>query len=177
MLNFFLKDLNVLHEQNVDAYFLNHFSFFENIRNMNILVLDSIDNLNERFSSKNLRRIDTCAIMQTTGDGNCLWNCVSNSLFGNENYSILFRLFTFYTMFKHSVYFQRTCLTETRELKFYMQESLSLGVWGRDIHVLALSILLNRTFCAVFYSDIIKSNAQIVLSRYTVRKVIQISAI
>ena len=80
----------------------------------------------------------------TTGQGNCLWNAVSLTVFGTETEMLFLRLATFYSFVIHNDYFLRVCRTERESLDFYKREALTEGVWGRDIHVLALSLVLQR---------------------------------
>ena len=119
--------------------------FFNDIRNRQRIDLQSFNNTNFLFSSKKLKRIDTYAIMKTSADGNCLWNAISNALFGNENYMPLLRLFTYFCFLKYYSYFLNVCRYETHCIDFYIREVLTLGAWGRDIHVLALSLVLKRS--------------------------------
>ena len=92
-----------------------------------------------------MRRINAnYAIMRTSADGNCLWNSISNALFGHENFMIFLRLFTYFSFFKYHNYFVNICRNETECLDFYIREALTLGEWGRDINFLALSIILSR---------------------------------
>ena len=128
----------------LNQYFENHVVSLNLIRTTERLSINELPDAYDRYQSRNLRRINNYSLMTTTGDGNCLWNAVSNAIFGNESYMKILRLFTFYVFINHQEYFNRMCNFENNTLDFYMRESLGLGVWGRDIHILGFSLVLQR---------------------------------
>jgi hypothetical protein len=65
-------------------------------------------------------------------------------------------------MVKHKSFFDSLVQRDehVNNCNFYIEESLKLGVWGRDIHIFALSIALRRSINV--YNHIGKSNVELV---------------
>ena len=85
-------------------------------------------------------------LMPTTGNGNRLWNAISNSIYGNEDNMKMLRLCTYNTFNDNPSYFAVICEKYKQPCKFKVckRECINLDSSGRDIHILGLSILLRR---------------------------------
>ena len=106
----------------INIYLHNYANIYDLIRSTERLSVTDLNDAPERFHSHNLRRIHNYCLMTTTGDGNCLWNAVSNALFGDENFTKMLRLFTFYSFINNQQYFHNICVFETNRLDFYIRE-------------------------------------------------------
>ena len=88
--------------------------------------------------------------VKTTGDGNCLFNALSITLCGSESMSRLLRVLCAYGLYKYKQVILeafRHAYPNRDPIQYYItafNESIPLGAWGSDHHLLALSFLLNR---------------------------------
>ena len=89
----------------------------------------------------------------TTGDGNCMYNALSLAVCGTEHLSVVIRLLTTYALVKHRtamiealshIYFSGNHEQRVQMLIETMHKAIHLGVWGTDLHLFSLSLLLNR---------------------------------
>jgi hypothetical protein len=72
-------------------------------------------------------------IINTTGNGNCLYNAISIALKGAESLCNLLRLLTVYSLLNEYQYFGKLAETcETQTLLFYIHEAAKNHHWGRD---------------------------------------------
>ncbi len=80
-------------------------------------------------------------------DGNCLYNSISLLLSGTQNKMKILKLITAFTIIKHKNFFDSIVQSDlhVENCNFFIEEALKLGVWGRDIHIFALSIALKRS--------------------------------
>ena len=99
----------------------------------------------------------------TTGDGNCVWNSIALSLYGNEKFTNLLKLLTLQTLISQSNYFKSVirydlssrslpCTENAIETNFanLVFKARKWREWGDEFHLLALSIALQRdiyTYC------------------------------
>jgi hypothetical protein len=95
-------------------------------------------------------------------DGTCLYNSVSLVLLGSQHFMKILKLITAHTMVKHKSFFDALVQRDlhVNNCNFYIEESLQSGVWGRDMHIFALSIVLRRSIN--FYNHIGKSNEELI---------------
>ncbi len=87
-----------------------------------------------------------CVIVNTTGDGNCLFNACSLSLFGNERMAMDIRLCTVFILFEYHNYFKNFLRELNPNVSFeqIIIDTATNGEWAREIHLCALSILCYR---------------------------------
>ena len=144
-MHFFANNFPILNYAQISEFFQTQIEFFNEIRSKERITLETKDVVDKLNHSKKLKKINkNYYIIKTSKDGNCLWNAICNALFGNENYMVMLRLFTFFCFLKYKEYFNNICKYEQHCLDYYIRESLTLGAWGRDIHFLALSIVVKR---------------------------------
>jgi len=109
-------------------------------------VLDS----NNQFTHNLLH--DKFKTIDVKGDGNCLWNCVSIAVSSNYSTMETLRVLTANILLNNESYF-REYLSDQRKKYGYNHEltfdqlvdaSTELQVWGDELHILALSMALER---------------------------------
>ena len=89
--------------------------------------------------------------VRTTGNGDCLWNGISNCLCGSERYTYSLRLLTAYGLIKFKErMFAQLCvqyLGDTAGADRRWSDSLRIAItptaWGTDFHVYVISVVLN----------------------------------
>lgn len=92
------------------------------------------------------------ACVHIKGDGNCLWNSISFSLFGDYSFMESLRLLTASTLVEYKTEFtehlnnQKVKYGYNHDLTFeeLITAATELSVWGDEYHILALSIALQR---------------------------------
>jgi hypothetical protein len=111
-------------------------------------------------------QLDTCASnrchplllqilkpIRTTGDGNCMYNALSLTLTGTEQFSHLIRLLCAYALVKYKEIMMSALAdafpsnTQASHEEMYhraLLEALQIGVWGTDSQLFPLSLLMNR---------------------------------
>ena len=106
----------------------------------------------------------------TTGDGNCLWNSVSISMFGNERMKLTLRFLTVYIMWEYKEYFLEVIRNDTirdgnPNDSFHKQLRIARNdrEWGNEFHLLALSIVLQRNIFS--YSSFSSENGRWFVSK------------
>jgi phage anti-repressor protein len=84
--------------------------------------------------------------IQTTGDGNCLYNAFSILLFENENKWHIIKSCMLYQMFKHKEFFQEimNSLHYNENVDIAIQRAARSREYGNEINILALAILFQR---------------------------------
>ena len=91
--------------------------------------------------------------VRTTGEGNCMYNALSLTLTGTEQFSDLIRLLCAYTLVKYKDTMISAFAdafpsnTEASHEQMYhrtLVETLQVGVWGTDSQLFPLSLLMNR---------------------------------
>ena len=84
--------------------------------------------------------------LKTTGNGNCLYNAVSQILFGTENYQKHIRLLVAVIILSHRTLFEQYISKTHREQRYedYVLSALSDTAWASDIHIHAITICLRR---------------------------------
>ena len=91
--------------------------------------------------------------VQTTGDGNCMYNALSLTLTGTEHYAHLIRLLCAYALVKYKdtiiSAFADAFPTHTQSHHVQMYEAALLEavqayVWGTDYQLFPFSLLMNR---------------------------------
>ena len=89
----------------------------------------------------------------TSPDDNCMYNALSTTVCGSEQLTVLFRLLVAYAVIKY-----RDVLIDALQDAFPLQpreshvlkcntlivEAITIGAWGSDYHMFALSFLLDR---------------------------------
>ena len=97
--------------------------------------------------------------VRTTGDGNCMYNALSLTLTGTEQFSDLIRLLCAYALVKYKDTMISAFAdafpsnTEASHEQMYHRTSLQVGVWGTDSQLFPLSLLMNRPIfhCNTFF--------------------------
>ena len=91
--------------------------------------------------------------VRTTGDGNCMYNALSLTLTGTEQFSRLIRLLCAYALVKYkdtmmSAFADAFASNRQASLELMydraLAEALQVGVWGTDSQFFPLSLLMNR---------------------------------
>ena len=84
------------------------------------------------------------------------------SVFGSQKYMNILNLITAYTIVKLKSFFGSLVQRDlhVNNCNFYIEETLKLGVWGRDIHIFAFSIAMRRSINV--YNHIGKSNKELI---------------
>jgi hypothetical protein len=91
--------------------------------------------------------------IRTTGDGNCMYNALSLTLTGTEQFSHLIRLLCAYALVKYKEVMISALAdafpsnTQASHEEMYhraLLEALQVGVWGTDSQLFPLSLLMNR---------------------------------
>ncbi len=82
--------------------------------------------------------------VKTTGDGSCLYNAVSISLFGNEKFSQKLRVASIYTILKHQEYFTEILQKTGGCTLPALVEQIASFQWGDDVVAIALSMIIKR---------------------------------
>ena len=109
--------------------------------------------------------LQTFKPIATTGDGNCMYHGLSLALCGTENLSVVIRLLTAYALIKHrtvmmeilaDIYFSGNHQQHVQMFTNTLHKAIHLGIWGTDLHLLPLSLLLNRPIFTYtsFYSTL-----------------------
>lgn len=130
--------------------------FYENV----LLLLNSLrimkfENLSPSFQARRILRNEydetfkkNFSIIFTTPNGNCLYNAISTCLIGDESLSTILRLLVVYAFKKNYSFFHNIVTQfEAYSLNFYASEAAREFTWGRDIHLYALSLVLERPIC------------------------------
>ncbi|CAF1020572.1 unnamed protein product [Brachionus calyciflorus] len=84
--------------------------------------------------------------LQTTGDGNCLYNSLSLALFGNESYSKNIKLCMVFIILEYEEYF-RNLVQSFQYAEGYEKTVVAcstLGIFGNEFNMVALSLLFLR---------------------------------
>ena len=114
--------------------------------------------------------LQTFKPIRTTGDGNCMYNALSLAFCGTEYLSIIIRLLTTYALVKHRtamidalshIYFNGNHEQHIQALTDTMHKAIHLGVWGTDLHLFSLSLLLNRPIFSYNTFYIIRQSVRI----------------
>jgi len=119
----------------------------------NMYIFDQkIHNIDETSDCMHHTFSQEFACVRIKGDGNCLWNSISFSLFGDYSYMESLRLLTAHTLLKYKSQFEKHLSIQKN--KFGYNHDLSfeqlvlaateLSVWGDEYHILALSLALKR---------------------------------
>ena len=87
----------------------------------------------------------------TTGNGDCLWNGISNCLCGSERYTYSLRLLTAYDLIKFKermvaqlcVQYLGDTAGADRRWSDLLRIAITPTAWGTDFHVYVISVVLN----------------------------------
>lgn len=88
--------------------------------------------------------------VESSADGNCLYNSISLILFEHENYFFIVKACSLYIIFEYKQYFNYLLNSFGYEISVeeFIQNSFRKNEWGNDLNILSISILLNKTiFC------------------------------
>ena len=98
--------------------------------------------------------LETLKPVVTRGDGNCMYNALSLVLSSSQELHALIRLLCVYALLKHKSVIIEALNDSYRQersrpniLRMYTQalrEAVTLGAWGSDHHLFALSLVLGR---------------------------------
>ena len=85
-------------------------------------------------------------VVETTADGNCLYNAISISVFGHECHSGYIKMLTAFIIIENPDYFNKALsyLNPNLQLSKLIEDTVKHKIWGREIHYIALSILFSR---------------------------------
>ena len=150
-----LKNSDEVNVRKIIQFFLSH---IKDIREncLNIETLFTFDremhDLDPTTEFKHEKLEDKLKAVEVRGDGNCLWNSISVALFGDYSMMESLRLLTASTLLDNENQFsdylreQRKKYGYNHELGFegLVSASTELQVWGDEIHILALSLALER---------------------------------
>jgi hypothetical protein len=100
------------------------------------------NNLTNYLYERHGDKISNLVVLDTLGDGNCFYNAVSLSLFGNQTNSTLLRLANTFIFLEYENFIRR--LIENISFERLVEMTASDKAWQREIHIIALSILCNR---------------------------------
>ena len=88
--------------------------------------------------------------IKTTPDGNCLYNAISIILIGDESFYLVLKVCSIFLMLKYDKFFRNLF----KKLKYsrtfiafenLIESSIREDEWGREINIVSLAILVNRT--------------------------------
>ena len=97
--------------------------------------------------------LQTFKPIATTGDGNRMYHALSLTLCGTEHLSVIISLLTAHAVIKHRtamidalshIYFSGNNEQHVQMLTDTVHKAIHVGVWGTDLHLFPLSLLLNR---------------------------------
>ena len=89
----------------------------------------------------------------TTGDGNCMYSALSVAFCGTERLSVVIRLITVYALIKYRtamidalshIHFSGNNEQHVQMLTDTMHKAIHPCVWGTNLYLFSLSLLLNR---------------------------------
>ncbi len=101
------------------------------------------DEENHHFVST---KLVNCMVVQTLGDGNCLYNSISMSIFGNNSMSLNIKLASVFILLEYDQYFKQI-LNKTGAPYTYeklVQNTARMDIWGNQFIRTAISIIFNR---------------------------------
>ena len=150
-----LKDSDFSDVRPVLEFFKNHLKEVRTLclRKKDLFLFDPVNHDLDRmnyFRHDNL--IDKLMVIEVMGDGNCLWNSISVSLFGDYSMMESLRLLTASTLLENEKRFSDYLKEQQRkygyshELGFdgLVGAATELQVWGDELHIMALSLALER---------------------------------
>ncbi|RNA05851.1 Chromo domain [Brachionus plicatilis] len=84
--------------------------------------------------------------LRTTGDGNCLYNAISLSIFGNEDWSLDIKLCMIFILIENENYFRDLIKKFRYEESFerLVEDSATIDEYGTEFNIMALSLLFLR---------------------------------
>ena len=146
--------------QNVAAQFNSIRSALELIVNeLNLLPLpyaNAFSNIRQDMCASNQCHpllLEILKPVQTTGDGNCMYNALSLSMTGTEHFTHLIRLLCAYALVKYKdtmisafsdAFPSNTRTAHEQMYERSLVEALQIDVWGTDYQLFPLSLLMNR---------------------------------
>ena len=100
----------------------------------------------ELASKRNLR------IVEMNADGNCLFNAISHQIYGTQDFHQLVREKCMEYILAQKAYFQ-AFITDEETIEQYCHRKSTLGVWGDDVEIQALSEIYDRSIEIMAYSS------------------------
>jgi hypothetical protein len=86
-----------------------------------------------------------CAVIKTTGDGDCLFHAISLSIFGNEERTDDIKICTVFILLEYQKFFTSFLAADYGcSFERLVRKTATKSVWGSSIHLSALSILCLR---------------------------------
>ena len=84
--------------------------------------------------------------VKTTGDGNCLFHAISNSVYGNESQSYNLKLCSVFIVYENQDFFQNVLKSDgdSTTIPELIDKILKLGKWQNRTTIVALNILIGR---------------------------------
>ena len=88
--------------------------------------------------------------VQTTGDGNCMYNALSSTLTGTEHFTHVMHLLCVYALVKYKdtafadAFPSNTQASHEQMCDRALLEALQVGAWGTDYQLFPSSLLMNR---------------------------------
>lgn len=108
--------------------------------------------------------------LKTTGDGNCLYNAVSLSIFGNEDWSLDIKLCMVFILIENESFFRDLIKKFKYEESFerLVKDSATLEEYGTEFNIIALSLLFLRPIKCYSISNLALNSDISKLNRYPI---------
>ena len=84
--------------------------------------------------------------LQTSPDGNCLFNAVSMFLCGNEEENYNLKLASVFIIVEYENFFRTFIINKGFNFSYdsFVSNTAKIGVWGNSLNIIALSFLTSR---------------------------------
>lgn len=108
--------------------------------------------------------------LKTTGDGNCLYNAVSLSIFGNEDWSLDIKLCMIFILIENESFFRDLIKKFKYEESFerLVEDSATVEEYGTEFNIMALSLLFLRPIKCYSISNLALNSDISKLDRYPI---------
>jgi hypothetical protein len=138
------KELSLLHQ----LFEINLINFFKRVENFQLPKLPSssyrsFKNYPQHFYTsnelkKNYKMVDVLA------DGNCLYRALSLTIFGTQNYHVLFRLLLIQELVLEKKFYIQLLKKMNIDFLEVLKSALELKSWGTEVHIYVLTNRLKR---------------------------------
>jgi len=131
------------------SQFITKTKHFRSILNISFRTYQNLVNYDRELGSisKNL------VVARTTGDGNCLYNSISISLFGNEYYALDLKLCAVFIFFEYENYFKRVLNNINPDLSFdfLIYQTCKLFEFQNNMQMMGLSVVSVDLFIVILF--------------------------
>ena len=119
--------------------------FFQKIRNLSLIKYSNQD-INEP-NRKKLQLSDDYYPIDSTGNGNCLYNSISILLFGNEELYYLIKICSIFIILENETFFNHLiyCFKFELEYEKFIKKTCKKKEYGSTLNLVAISLLLDKT--------------------------------